>query len=37
VFAGVLEIAATGFCVIKAMDVARRRLLSWHQETQKRV
>lgn len=36
VFAGVLEIAATGFCIIKVMDIARRRLLRWHQETQKR-
>ncbi|MGE0748324.1 MAG: ABC transporter permease [Rhodospirillales bacterium] len=36
VFAGVLEIAATGFCIIRVMDISRRRLLRWHQETQKR-
>lgn len=36
VFAGVLEIAATGFCILKVMDIVRRRLLRWHQETQKR-
>lgn len=32
VFAGILEILFTGFCVIKAMEYARRRLLAWHQE-----
>jgi ABC-type nitrate/sulfonate/bicarbonate transport system permease component len=33
VFAGIIEIGATGFCVIKLMEAARRRLLAWHQET----
>jgi ABC-type nitrate/sulfonate/bicarbonate transport system permease component len=33
VFAGIIEIGATGFCVIKLMEAGRRRLLAWHQET----
>lgn len=34
VFAGIVEIGVLGFCVIKAMEYLRRRLLVWHQETQ---
>lgn len=33
VFAGIVETAATGHCVISLMALARRRLLAWHQET----
>lgn len=33
VFAGIVEIGLVGFGVIKAMEYARRRLLTWHQET----
>jgi ABC-type nitrate/sulfonate/bicarbonate transport system permease component len=32
VFAGILEIAAVGFGLVKAMAMLRRRLLAWHQE-----
>src|SRR6202795_5416400 len=32
VFAGIVEIAVVGYCLIKAMSVLRRRLLIWHQE-----
>src|SRR6476660_3387257 len=32
VFAGIIEVGLLGFCVIKAMDAIRRRLLRWHQE-----
>jgi ABC-type nitrate/sulfonate/bicarbonate transport system permease component len=32
VFAGIVEIAVVGYCLIKAMAVLRRRLLIWHQE-----
>jgi ABC-type nitrate/sulfonate/bicarbonate transport system permease component len=32
VFAGIVEIAAVGFVLIKAMSILRRRLLLWHQE-----
>ena len=32
VFAGIVEIAAVGFVLIKAMAILRRRLLLWHQE-----
>ena len=32
VFAGIVEIAAVGYCLIKLMSFARRRLLLWHQE-----
>jgi ABC-type nitrate/sulfonate/bicarbonate transport system permease component len=32
VFAGIVEIAAVGFCLVKAMSAIRRRLLIWHQE-----
>ena len=33
VFAGIIEIGLLGFAVIKTMEIVRRRLLSWHQET----
>jgi hypothetical protein len=33
VFAGIIEIGAVGLCVIKLMELMRRRLLVWHQET----
>ena len=33
VFAGIIEIGAVGLCVIKLMELIRRRLLAWHQET----
>ena len=33
VFAGIIEIGAVGFCVIKLMEWIRRRLLGWHQES----
>src|SRR5450631_4213742 len=32
VFAGIVEIGALGFCLVKAMALLRRRLLAWHQE-----
>ena len=32
VFAGILEIAAVGYCLVKAMAMLRRRLLLWHAE-----
>ena len=35
VFAGIVEIGVLGFCVIKAMEKIRRRLLAWHQETRR--
>jgi ABC-type nitrate/sulfonate/bicarbonate transport system permease component len=35
VFAGIIEIGSVGFCVIKSMEWVRRRLLVWHQETQR--
>jgi len=34
VFAGIVEIAIAGLCVVKAMTLVRRRLLAWHQEAQ---
>jgi ABC-type nitrate/sulfonate/bicarbonate transport system permease component len=34
VFAGLIEMTAVGYCAIKLMAFARRRLLLWHQETQ---
>jgi taurine transport system permease protein len=34
VFAGIVEIAAVGFCLVKAMAWLRRRLLVWHAEGQ---
>jgi ABC-type nitrate/sulfonate/bicarbonate transport system permease component len=34
VFAGIVEIAAAGWLVIKSVEVLRRRLLVWHQEAQ---
>lgn len=32
VFAGIVEIALAGYCLMKGMAVLRRRLLLWHQE-----
>jgi ABC-type nitrate/sulfonate/bicarbonate transport system permease component len=32
VFAGIVEIAVVGYCLIKAMTMIRRRMLLWHQE-----
>jgi ABC-type nitrate/sulfonate/bicarbonate transport system permease component len=32
VFAGIVEIAVVGYCLIKAMAILRGRLLVWHQE-----
>ena len=37
VFAGIVEIAAVGYVLIKAMALVRRRLLVWHQETAERT
>jgi ABC-type nitrate/sulfonate/bicarbonate transport system permease component len=34
VFAGIVEIAVAGLCLVKGMTALRRRLLIWHQETQ---
>jgi len=34
VFAGIVQIAIAGYVLIKAIELARRRLLVWHQETQ---
>ena len=34
VFAGIVEIAFVGYCLVKAMSMLRRRLLIWHQEAQ---
>lgn len=34
VFAGILEIAVAGFCLVRGIAVLRRRLLRWHQEAQ---
>jgi ABC-type nitrate/sulfonate/bicarbonate transport system permease component len=33
VFAGIVEIAVVGYCLVKAMALIRRRLLVWHQES----
>jgi taurine transport system permease protein len=33
VFAGIIEIGLVGFIVIKSLEIIRRRLLVWHQET----
>ncbi len=35
VFAGIIEIGVVGFCVIRTMEVVRRRLLAWHPEALK--
>ncbi len=35
VFAGIIEIGSLGFVIIKTMEMIRRRLLKWHQETQR--
>ena len=32
VFAGIVEIAIVGYCLVKLMAILRRRLLLWHQE-----
>ena len=32
VFAGIVEIAIVGYCLVKVMALIRRRLLIWHQE-----
>jgi ABC-type nitrate/sulfonate/bicarbonate transport system permease component len=32
VFAGIVEIAVVGFCLVKGMTLLRRRALRWHQE-----
>ena len=37
VFAGIVEIAAVGYCLIKLMSLTRRRLLLWHQEAEAMV
>jgi ABC-type nitrate/sulfonate/bicarbonate transport system permease component len=34
VFAGIVEIAIAGLCLVKGMTVLRRHLLIWHQEAQ---
>jgi ABC-type nitrate/sulfonate/bicarbonate transport system permease component len=34
VFAGIVEIAVAGLCIVKGMTVIRRKLLVWHQEAQ---
>jgi ABC-type nitrate/sulfonate/bicarbonate transport system permease component len=34
VFAGILEIALAGFCLVKGIAMLRRHLLIWHQEAQ---
>ena len=34
VFAGIVEIAAVGYALVKAMALVRHRLLIWHQEAQ---
>ncbi len=33
VFAGIVEIALAGFCLVKGITLLRRHLLVWHQET----
>jgi ABC-type nitrate/sulfonate/bicarbonate transport system permease component len=37
VFAGIVEIGAVGFCLVKAMAMLRARLLIWHQEATNEV
>jgi ABC-type nitrate/sulfonate/bicarbonate transport system permease component len=34
VFAGIVEIAVAGLCLVKGISVLRRHLLAWHQEAQ---
>jgi taurine transport system permease protein len=34
VFAGIVEIAVAGLCLLKGIAVLRRHLLVWHQEAQ---
>ena len=34
VFAGIVEIAIAGLCIVKGMTAIRRKLLVWHQESQ---
>jgi ABC-type nitrate/sulfonate/bicarbonate transport system permease component len=36
VFAGIVEIAAIGYVIVKLMAALRRRLLAWHAEGQER-
>jgi len=33
VFAGIMEIAVVGYCLVKTMSAIHRRLLIWHEET----
>jgi ABC-type nitrate/sulfonate/bicarbonate transport system permease component len=33
VFAGLVEIGLVGYCIVKAVSLARRRMLIWHAET----
>ena len=35
VFAGIVEIAAVGYCLVKVMSLLRRHLLVWHQEAER--
>jgi ABC-type nitrate/sulfonate/bicarbonate transport system permease component len=37
VFAGIVEIGALGFGLVKAMALLRRRLLVWHQEAEEQA
>jgi ABC-type nitrate/sulfonate/bicarbonate transport system permease component len=37
VFAGIVEIGAVGFCLVKAMTMLRARLLIWHQEASEEI
>ena len=37
VFAGIVEIAIAGLCLVRAMAALRRRLLRWHQEAQEQA
>ena len=32
VFAGIVEIAVAGFCLVRGIALLRRHLLRWHQE-----
>jgi ABC-type nitrate/sulfonate/bicarbonate transport system permease component len=34
VFAGIVEIALVGYCLVRGMSLLRRRLLAWHAEAQ---
>ena len=37
VFAGIVEIAVVGYCLVKAMSMIRRRLLIWHRKRTSRA